>query len=138
MNGSRTAWALAVFLVLSLLLVNLLSPIGFENRPQSALKVGGYIAIATIFAGFLLDLAAVVLLYRRSARSASRLAILGSILLLVAVVGDQIGAFFSVPIPPVINALEYVLVVVLLATLFAAWRVYRGTFGQRQPSSGAT
>ena len=125
MNRRQTAWALAGLLVLSLVLVNLLSPIGFENRPQAALKVGGYIAIGTIFAGFLLDLASLVLLFRNRVSLASRLAILGSILLFVPVVGDQLGAFFSVPIPPVINTLEYVLVMVLLVTLFIAWRVYR-------------
>jgi hypothetical protein len=124
MNRPRAASVLAGLLVLNLVLVILLSPLGFENRPQAALKIGGYIAIGTIFAGFLLDLASVVLALRSKVSLASRLAIVGSILLFVPVIGDQIGAFFSVPIPPVINTLEYVLTVVLLVTLFVAWRVY--------------
>jgi hypothetical protein len=122
MNLSRNAVALGLLLVASLVLVTLLSPMGFEDRPQTALKIGGYLAIATIFAAFVLDVAALVLLYRRS-RWAPKLAIAGSILLFVPIVGDQLGAFFSVPIPPVINTLEYVLVVVLLGTLFVAWRL---------------
>jgi hypothetical protein len=123
MNRSTSVWALAGLLVLTQLLVLLLSPVGFENRPQSALKIGGFIAIGTIFAGFLLDLAAVVLLVRSRVGLGARLAIAGSLLLFFPVVGDWLGAFFSVPIPPVINTLEYVLVAVLLATLFVAWRV---------------
>jgi hypothetical protein len=123
-NRPRAASVLAGLLVLNLVLVILLSPLGFENRPQAALKIGGYIAIGTIFAGFLLDLASVILALGSKVSLASRLAIVGSILLFVPVVGDRIGAFFSVPIPPVINALEYVLTVVLLVTLFVAWRVY--------------
>jgi uncharacterized membrane protein YhaH (DUF805 family) len=132
---SRNATALVALLVVNVLLVLLLSPLGFENRPQAALKIGGYIAIGTIFAGLVLDLASIVLLFRR-VRSASRLAILGSILFFFPIVGDQIGAFFSVPIPPVINTLEYVFTLVLLVTLFLAWRVYReSTLGRSQSRS---
>jgi hypothetical protein len=125
MSRPWVVWALAGLLVLNLVLVILLSPLGFENRPQAALKIGGYIAIGTIFAGFLLDLASLILALTSKVSLASRLAIIGSILLFVPVVGDQIGAFFSVPIPAVINTLEYILVVVLLVTLFVAWRVSR-------------
>jgi len=125
MSRPRVVWALAGLLVLNLVLVTFLSPVGLENRPQAALKIGGYIAIGTIFAGFLLDLASVILVLRNRVSLASRLAILGSILLFVPVAGDRIGAFFSMPIPPVINTLEYVLTVVLLATLFVAWQANR-------------
>jgi hypothetical protein len=121
MNGVR---ALAALLALNLVLVILLSPLGFENRPTADLKVGGYVAIGTIFAGFLLDVASIDLLIRRRARLAARLAILGSILLFVPVAGDQFGAFFSVTVPPMINTLEYILVAVLLLTLLAAGKVF--------------
>jgi hypothetical protein len=124
MNGPRAASALVALLVLNLVLVILLSPLGFENRPQAALQIGGYLAIGTIFAGFLLDLASLILALRSKVSLASRLAIAGSILLFVPVVGDRIGVFFSVPIPPVINTLEYALTVVLLVTLLVAWRAY--------------
>jgi hypothetical protein len=124
MKLSRNVIALAVALVVNVLLVILLTPLGFETRPATDLKTGGYIAIGTIFSGLALDVASFVLLFRR-VRLASRLAIVGSILFFFPIVGDQAGSFFSLPIPPVINALEYIFVVVLLVTLFLASKVYR-------------
>ena len=116
--------ALAVALVVNVLLVILLTPLGFESRPATYLKTVGYIAIGTIFTGLALDVASLALLFRR-ARLASSLAILGSILFFFPIIGDRAGAFFSLPIPPVIQALEYIFVPVLLATLFLAWSVRR-------------
>ena len=124
MKLSRSVMALAVALVVNVLLAILLSPLGFETRPPTDLKTVGYIAIGTIFAGLILDLASITLLFRR-VRLASSLAIVGSILFFIPFVGDQTGSFFSLPIPPVINTLEYIFIVVLLVTLFLAWTVYR-------------
>jgi len=56
---------------------------------------------------------------------ASILAIVGSILFFFPIIGDRAGSFFSLPIPPVINTLEYIFVPVLLVTLFLASKVYR-------------
>ena len=111
-------------LVLNVLLVILLTPIGFETRPPTDLTTVGYIAIGTIFAGLILDLAAIALLFRR-VRLASGVAIVGSILFFFPIFGDQAGSFLSLPIPPVINTLEYIFVVVLLVTLYLASKVYR-------------
>ena len=116
--------ALGAALVVDVLLVFLLTPLGFENRSPTALKTVGYVAIGTIFVGLGLYVVAIALLFR-TARLASRLAILGSILFFFPIVGDRVGAFFSLPIPPVINALEYVLSVMLLVTLYLASKVYR-------------
>ena len=124
MKLSRNVMALGLALVVNVLLVILLTPLGFETRPPTDLKTVGYIAIGTIFAGLVLDLASIILLFRR-VRLASSLAIVGSMLLFIPIVGDQTGSFFSLPIPPVINALEYISIVVLLVTLFLAWTVYR-------------
>jgi uncharacterized membrane protein YhaH (DUF805 family) len=124
MKLSRNVMALAVALVVNVLLVILLTPLGFESRPATDLKTVGYIAIGTIFAGLALDLASFALLFRR-VRLASSLAIVGSILFFFPIVGDQAGSFFSLPIPPVIHTLEYIFVVVLLVTLFLASKVYR-------------
>jgi hypothetical protein len=121
---SANVRALALALVVNVLLVLLLSPLGFENRPPAALTTVGYVAIGTIFAGVILDLASIALLFRR-VRLGSILAIAGSLLFFFPIVGDQAGFFFSLPIPPVINTLEYIFVVVLLVTLFIAWKVYR-------------
>jgi len=128
---SRNALALGLALVVNVLLVILLTPLGFESRPATDLKTVGYIAIGTIFVGLILDLASIVLLFMR-VRLASSLAIVGSILFFFPIFGDRLGSFFSLPIPPVINILEYVFFVVLLVTLFLASRVYRE--GRSSPS----
>jgi hypothetical protein len=124
MKLSRNVLALAVALVANVLLIILLTPLGFETRPATDLKTVGYIAIGTIFAALILDVASFALLFRR-VRLASSLAIVGSILLFFPIFGDQAGSFFSLPIPPVIHTLEYISVVVLLVTLFLASKVYR-------------
>ena len=124
MKLSRAVLALAVALVVNVLLVILLTPIGFESRPATDLKTVGYIAIGTIFTGLALDVASFALLFRR-ARLASILAIVGSILFFFPIIGDQTGSFFSLPIPPAIHTLEYISVVVLLVILFLAARVHR-------------
>ena len=124
MKLSRNVMALAVALVANVLLVILLTPLGFESRPATDLKTVGYIAIGTIFTGLALDVASFALLFRR-ARLASILAIVGSILFFFPIIGDRTGAFFSLPIPPVINILEYIFAPVLLITLFLASKVRR-------------
>jgi len=121
---SRGAWALATALWLNILLAVLLTPLGFESRPPTDLTTIGYIAIGAVFAGLLLDLASFIVLLRRS-RLASILAVIGSVLFIVPIVADRTGSFFSLPIPPVIYALEYVFMAVLVATLFLAWRVHK-------------
>jgi hypothetical protein len=131
MKLSGTVLALAVALVVNVLLVILLTPVGFESRPSADLKTVGYIAIGTIFAGLTLDVASIALLFTR-VRLASRLAIVGSVLFFFPIVGDRAGSFFSLPIPPVINTLEYIFVPVLLVTIFLASKVYRET----NPSPG--
>lgn len=124
MKLPRNVMALAGALVVNVVIVILLTPLGFENRPQSALQNVGLIAIATIFTGLTLDVASFLLLFRR-VRLASGLAIVASLLFFFPIVGDRTGSFFSVPTPPAIDFLEYVFFVVLLVTLFLAWNVYR-------------
>lgn len=130
MKLSGTALALAVALVVNVLLVILLTPLVFETRPSTDLKTFGYVAIGTIFAGLILDLAAIGLLFTR-ARLASSLAIVGSLLFVFPIVGDRTGSFFSMPIPPVISVLEPVHFVVLLVTLFLASKIYRESYPSR-------
>ena len=124
MRVSRNVLALAAALAVNVALIILLTPLGFETRPATALKTVGYIAIGTIFAALALNVASMALLFRR-ARLASILAIVASVLLSFPTFGDQAGSFFSLPIPPVIRTLEYIDVVVLLVTLFLAWQVFR-------------
>jgi hypothetical protein len=127
MKLSRNVSALVVALVVNVLLVILLTPLGFESRPSADLKTVGYIAIGTIFAALILDVASFALLFRGRVRLASSLAIVGSILLFFPIFGDQTGSFFSVPIPPVVQTLEYIFIPVLLVTLFLASKIYRAS-----------
>ena len=117
--------ALIAALILDVVLALLLTPLGFETRPPSDLTVIGIISIAAVAIGVLLDLAAIIV--SRRARLASTLAIIGSIVFIVPNVTDKAGAFFTVPAPPVIVALEYAFMAALLATLGVAWSVFRGS-----------
>ena len=125
---SRNAVILATVMIVNVVIIILLTPIGFETRPQSDLKTLGYLAIATIFIGLPLDLASIILLLTRvRVRLASSLAIVSSVLFLLIIFVDRTGSFFSVPIPPAINTLEYLLTVVLIVTLFVSSFVYRSS-----------
>ncbi len=124
---------LAIVMIVNVVIIILLTPIGFETRPQSDLKPLGYVAIATIFVGLAFDLASIGLLFKRvRVRLASSLAIVSSVLFFLIIFADRTGSFFSVPIPHAINTLEYLLIVILIVTLFIATLVYRGS----KPSSG--
>jgi hypothetical protein len=123
---SKNAIMLAIVMIVNVVIIILLTPIGFETRPQSDLKTLGYIAIATIFVGLALDLTSIGLLFKRvRVRLASSLAIVSSVLFLPVILVDRTGSFFSVPIPPAINTLEYLFIFVLIVTLFVASLVYR-------------
>jgi uncharacterized membrane protein YhaH (DUF805 family) len=124
MKLSRSATALLVLLALTVVVIILLTPLGFETRPSSDLKPFGYAALVTIFLGLGLFLASIALLFRR-AKLASSLAILAAVLFFIPVIGDRFGYFFSVPEPPAIGVLEYVLVVGLLVDLVLAGAVYK-------------
>jgi hypothetical protein len=129
---SRNVIILAIVMIVNVVIIILLTPIGFETRPQSDLTTSGYIAIATIFIGLALDIASIGLLFKRiRVRLASSLAIVSSILFFPIILVDRTGSFFSVPIPPAINTLEYLLIVVLIVTLFLASWIYR----ESKPSS---
>ena len=96
MKLSRNVLALALALVVNVLLVILLTPLGFETRPATDLKTVGYIAIGTIFAGLILDLASIVLLFMR-VRLASSLAIVGSILFFFPIFRAESGPSSQCP-----------------------------------------
>jgi hypothetical protein len=124
---SRNAIILAIWMIVNVVIIILLTPIGFETRPISALKPLGYIAITTIFVGLALDLTSIVLLLfkRVRVRLASSLVIVSSVLFFLIISVDRTGSFFSVPTPPAINTLEYILIAVLIVNLVIASIVYR-------------
>jgi hypothetical protein len=126
---SRNAIILAIVMIVNVVIIILLTPIGFETRPISALKTLGYIAITTIFVGLALDLTSIVLLLfnRVRVRLASGLAIISSVAFLLIISVDRTGSFFSAPIPPAINTLEYLLTAVLIVTLIIVSLVYRSS-----------
>jgi len=125
---SRNVIIFAIVMIVNVVVIILLTPIGFETRPQSDLKPLGYLAITTIFVGLALDIASIGLLFKRvRVRLASSLAIVSSVFFFLIIFVDRTGAFFSVPIPPAINTLEYLLIAVLIVTLFIASVVYRGS-----------
>ena len=123
---SKYAIILAIVMIVNVVIIILLTPIGFETRPQSHLKTLGYVAITTIFVGLALDLTSIVLLFKRvRVRLASSLVIISSVAFLLVILVDRTGSFFSVPIPPAINTLEYLFAAVLIVTLIIASLVYR-------------
>jgi hypothetical protein len=136
MKLSSVRSALFVALACSVVLAILLSPLGFERRPPADLTLIGYISIGAVAAGVLLDLVAIVMIFRRL-RLASILALVGSVTFLIPFVTDKAGVFFSLPAPPVISALEYVFLVVLVVALYLAWTVYRGSERGRPSRSDA-
>jgi len=126
---SRNAIIFVIVMIVNVVIIILLTPIGFETRPISALKTLGYIAITTIFVGLTLDLTSIILLLfkRGRVRLASGLAIISAVLFFLIISVDRTGAFFSAPIPPAITTLEYLLTAILIVTLFIAAWVYRGS-----------
>jgi hypothetical protein len=126
---SINAIILAIVMIVNVVIIILLTPIGFETRPTSALKTLGYLAITTIFVGLALDLTSIALLLFKRVRVklASGLATISSVLFFLIISVDRTGSFFSVPIPPAINTLEYLLTAVLIVTLIIASLVYIGS-----------
>ncbi len=124
-KASRSIILLAILMILNVVIIILLTPIGFETRPQSALEPLGYIAITSIFIGLALDLASIVLLVKSfRTRLASGLSIVSSILFFLIIFVDRTGSFFSVPIPAAIITLEYLFIAVLIPTLILSSKVY--------------
>lgn len=122
---SGTAIILSIVMMVEVVTIILLTPVGFETRPQSDLRTLGYVAIATIFVGLALDIVTIGLLFKRvRVRLASSLAIITSVTFLIIILVDRTGSFFSVPIPPAINTLEYLLAVVSIVILFLASKVF--------------
>ena len=56
---NRNVIMLVIVMIVNVLIIILLTPLGFETRPQSDLKPFGYIAIVSIFVGLALDLSSI-------------------------------------------------------------------------------
>lgn len=124
MRFSRNGKILAVLLLLFVFCDFLLSPLGFETRgsailgnPSSAPWLG------LLFGGLVLNIAALILVGSKP-RVASILTIIGSVGYIILAIADQLGLVTPLNAPPLIADVEVVTVVVLLAVIYFAWRVF--------------
>jgi hypothetical protein len=126
MDLSRNVIMLAIAMIVNVVIIFLLTLLGFETRPQSDLKLFGYIAVVSIFVGLALNLASIDLLFKRArVRLASSIAIVSSIHFLLIIFVDRTGTFFSARISAAINTLEYLFVAILAVTLFLSSMTYK-------------
>ena len=113
-----------VLLVVMLVGGLLLSPLGFETRSPEILDTPTVIPLLGFaFAGFILLIASLVVLFSRP-RTSAVLGILGSLSLVALSAIDQAGLFAPSPPPFPVTILEIVTAVVAVAVIFFAYRVY--------------
>lgn len=122
---SRSAKVLAVLLIVFVFCDILLSPLGFETRGSAIL---GHMAslpwFGLLIVGLVLNLASLIILFFRR-RPSSILAIVGSLIYVAVLLGDQAGFVVSIRPPPLITDVEIVTFFVLVAVIYFASRVYR-------------
>jgi hypothetical protein len=128
MKRSSMAKVLAFILVVYVVLDVLLTPLGrLETRPVAEVTVIGFATLALLFAGLVLALFALNLLYRRSSRAAAA-AIVAAVLYFPAVVADQTGLFSSLRPPAAIAGVELVQAVVAIIVIgLGAWMIRGGS-----------
>lgn len=125
MTLTRNGKALAVLLIVFVFCDFLLSPLGFETRgsailgnPSSAPWLG------LLFGGLILNILSLIVVSFRP-RIASILTIIGSIAYTILAFADQAGLVTPIRAPALITDVEVVTVVVLVAVLLFASRVYK-------------
>lgn len=123
---SRNGKILTIGLVVALVLALLVTPLGgLETRSTATVTTLGFIGVISLLTGLVLNVASIVLLFSKGrARTASVLAIIGSILFLPVLFAKQTGNFSSLPAPPGIAGLELAMDVPVIAVLLLASRVY--------------
>jgi hypothetical protein len=121
-NRSNSAKALAVGLGVYVVVDLLLTPLGqLETRPVSGVTGIGFATLGLLFAGLLLALFALVLLYRRS-RRAFAVAIVAAALYFPAPLVELAGLFSRFRPPTAIARLELAQAVVAIVVIgLAAW-----------------
>ena len=119
-NGKILAVLLVVFVVCDILL----SPVGFETRGPAILSNASSIPwFILLIGGLALNIIALLMSGFRP-RPASILTLIGSVIYIIVLLGDQAGLVTSITPPIGITAVEIVTLLVLLTTLFYARRVY--------------
>lgn len=124
MKISATGKALVVALVFTFIGTFLLTPLGFETRPVSAVHPLGLLALVLVFLAAGANLLAILLLSRRP-QWAARLAAAGPFLFAPGLVLDQSGNFSSFAPSVRITGVEYVQFVLELVAAFLAYYLYR-------------
>jgi hypothetical protein len=105
---SRAGLLLAIILVVYVVLDVLLTPLGgFETRDPAKVHVVGFAGLALLFAGLVLSIVAIVLLFRRSGR-APLFAIVAALLYYPAFLTELSGTFSSLTPPTAIARIELV------------------------------
>ncbi len=127
MKLSTAARVLANTLVIYIVLDILLTPLGrLETRPVADVTSVGFATLGLLFAGLVLGILSVILLFRRSRRSAI-VAIVAAVLYFPAALADQTGLFSSLRPPTAIANLELAqAVVAVLAIGFGFWALRTG------------
>jgi hypothetical protein len=120
-----TAKTLAILLIVFVFCDFLLSPLGFETRGSALLGNPASLPwLGLLFGGLILNIISLILLRSRP-RTASILAIVGSIAYIVVGLGDLAGFVSSLRAPVLIADVEVVTIVLLVGVLFLASRVYK-------------
>jgi hypothetical protein len=120
-NGKILAILLLVFVFCDFLI----SPLVFETRGSAIIGNPASLRwLVVLFGGLLLNIAALILVSFKP-RIAVILTTIGSIAYIIVSLADQAGLVSSVRAPVIVSDIEIVTVIVLVATLFFASRVYR-------------
>ncbi|MDA4117088.1 MAG: hypothetical protein OK455_01945 [Thaumarchaeota archaeon] len=120
-----TAKTLAILLIVFVFCDFLLSPLGFETRGSALLGNPASLPwLGLLFGGLILNIISLILLRSRP-RTASILAIVGSIAYIAVGLGDLAGSVSSLRAPVLVADVEVVTIVLLVGVLFFASRVYK-------------
>jgi len=124
MRFSRNGKILAMLLLVFVFCDFLLSPLGFETRGSAILTNPASLPwLGLLFGGLTLNVIALVLVGFRP-RPASTLAVVGSVGYIILALADQLGLVTPLKTPSLITDVEVVTVVVLLAAIYFARKVY--------------
>jgi uncharacterized membrane protein YtjA (UPF0391 family) len=118
MAGGRL---IAVDMVIYLIIIILLTPLGFETRPSSSFTTTGIATLVLVFVGVALVVASLVLLAYRPRRSPI-LAVVGVLLYFPIFFADQAGQFSALRAPTAISYLEYLQALVAIVVIALALR----------------
>lgn len=113
------AVTLLAYIVCDILLT---PPAHLEARPPSLVTGLGFVTLGLLFVGLALAILSLVLLFRRSLRTAT-IAIVAAILYFPAVLAEQTGHFPSIRPPAAIEVVGLVQVVIALIVIGVALRI---------------